>query len=80
MLITDNAVIKRSCEHCKNHYPVKKYFYKLDSVDHEDESGFICTAFAAEEGIMIHMDGVINAKSDFCEMFKEREKSENRID
>jgi hypothetical protein len=34
--------------------------------------GFICAAFATEEGLLIHMTGLVNDTVDFCEMFKER--------
>lgn len=72
MWITDKGCEPMSCSHCKHHYPVKRYFYKLKGVDHEDMSGFICAAFAADEGIMVHMDGLVNDTVDFCEMYKER--------
>lgn len=72
MLITDKGCRPMSCSYCKHHYPIHRYFYKLDTVEHEVESGFICTAFAKEEGIMVHMDGLVNDSVDHCEMYKER--------
>lgn len=44
----------------------------MKGVDHSDMTGFICTAFADDEGIIVHMDGLINDTVDYCEMFKER--------
>jgi hypothetical protein len=34
--------------------------------------GFICAAFAEEEGIMVYMSGIVNDSVDHCEMFKLR--------
>ena len=72
MLITDEGCKAMSCYHCKNYYPVKNYNYNFNNVEHKDMDGFICAAFAAEEGIMIHMTGLVNVTVDFCEMYKER--------
>lgn len=72
MLITDKGCKARSCSHCKYHYSGKRYFYKVKGVDHSDMTGFICTAFASEEGIIVHMDGLINDTVDYCEMYTER--------
>lgn len=72
MLITDNARIERSCEYCKHHYAGKRMFYGLNDVKSEDMGGFLCTAFAEEEGIIVHMTGLVYDSVDFCEMYKER--------
>lgn len=72
MLITDKGCEQRNCNSCKYHYPVTEYFYKLHGVDHKPMDGFVCAAFAAEEGIMIYMSGLANPSVDFCEMYKKR--------
>lgn len=72
MLITENGLKHDTCLHCKYHYPGKRYFYRLKAVEVTDMSGFLCTAFAAEEGIIVHMDGLVNDSVDHCEMFKKR--------
>lgn len=72
MLITDKGLRHKSCLHCKYRYAGKQYFFGLNDVKHNDMGGFICAAFAAEEGIMVHMAGLVNDTVDFCEMFKER--------
>jgi hypothetical protein len=72
MLITDKGMKPRSCNHCKHKYAGKQYIYGLTSVEHKDMDGFICAAFAEEEGLLIHMTGLVNDTVDFCEMFKER--------
>lgn len=72
MLITDNGCRPMNCTHCKHHYSGRKNFYGLHDVKSEDMDGFLCTAFAKEEGIIVHMTGLINDTVDFCEMYKER--------
>lgn len=72
MLITDKGMKPQSCSHCKYRYAGKQYFFGLNDVKHSDMGGFICAAFADEEGILVHMTGLVNDTVDFCEMFKER--------
>lgn len=72
MLITDKGCKPRNCNSCKFHYSAVNYNYGLTDVEHKDMDGFICAAFAEEEGIMVYMSGLVNDSVDTCEMFKER--------
>lgn len=74
MLITDKGCEPHNCNSCKHHYPVTNYSYKINGVDHKDMSGYICTAFAKDEGIMVYMSGLVNDSVDYCEMFDKRGK------
>lgn len=72
MLITDKGCRPNNCNSCKHHYSAVNYHYGLPDVEHKDMDGFICAAFAAEEGIMVYMSGFVNDSVDTCEMYKER--------
>ena len=72
MLITDKGCRPNNCNSCKFHYSVENYHYNLKEVEHKKMDGFICAAFAEEEGIMVYMSGLVNDSVDTCEMFKER--------
>lgn len=71
MLITDNGCKPMACCNCKYHFAGEHWTYKISGVDHEDMNGFLCACFA-NEGTIIHMDGLANDTVDFCEMYKER--------
>lgn len=62
---------KNSCKNCKFCYSGMNYNYRVDRVEHKEMDGFICAAFA-DEGIMIHMSGLVGTENDVCEMFKRR--------
>ena len=72
MLITDKGCVPDNCNACKHHYPAENYNYTLNSVEHKKMDGFICTAFAKDEGIMTYMSGLVNDSVDRCEMFEAR--------
>lgn len=72
MLITDNGCRPNNCNSCKHHYSAVNYNYGLSDVEHKDMDGFICAAFAEEEGMMVYMSGLVNDSVDFCEMYQER--------
>lgn len=63
---------KKSCKNCKFCYSGMNYNYRVDKVEHKEMDGFICAAFAAEDGTMVHMSGLVNDSVDFCEMYKPR--------
>lgn len=72
MLITENGCRPMNCNACKYHYAAQNYHYKMKGVDNTKMDGFICAAFAEEEGIMVYMSGLVNDSVDHCEMFKLR--------
>ena len=72
MLITENGCRPMNCNACKYHYNVRQNFYLLKDVEHKDMNGFVCAAFAEEEGVMVYMSGLVNDSTDYCEMFKPR--------
>jgi len=72
MLITDKGCRPNNCNSCKHHYSAVNYHYGLTEVEHKDMDGFICTAFAADEGMVVYMSGLVNDSVDFCEMYQER--------
>lgn len=72
MMITDDGCVPHNCNACKYHYAAQNYHYKTKGVDSTKMDGFICAAFAKEEGIMTYMSGLINDSVDFCEMFTPR--------
>ena len=72
MLITEYGCRPYNCNACKYHYNMRTNYYTLNDVEHRDLRGFICAAFADEEGIMVYMSGLVNDSTDHCEMFKLR--------
>lgn len=72
MLITDGGLRPMNCNSCKYHYSGRNYQYGLKGVERKEMEGFICAAFAEEEGTMVYMNGLVNDSVDHCEMFKLR--------
>lgn len=59
---------KTLCRDCKFCYSGMNYNYRVDKVEHKEMDGFICAAFA-DEGLMVHMSGLVGAENDVCEMY-----------
>lgn len=61
---------KRCCNNCKHKLSVEKWDFTGEWCHHTKIDGFICTACGSEERCILMVG--IDAKNEFCEMFKEK--------